>query len=293
MDIEKNIEYIGYGVLSKIARNTYIAINNFASKFLRLADKIKFEQYKMKFGERDDDIYIASYPKSGTTMMQMILYQLTTKGKMDFNHIYDVSPWIRNASFRNQSPPELPSPRIIKTHDYHNQFRKKTKGKFIYVYRNGMDVAVSLYHQNKNYNNSDLTLDTYLKRFLKNKLWFKHTKGWFKNKNKLPVLYVKYEDLLNDKRAEIDRLIEFTKLDVNADAIDKAIKYSSFDFMKKNEKKFGNQPRERKKVYDQFIRKGKIGEGEKSFNQEQKVNFNKSFNKIVKPFHDKVFCMDD
>ena len=105
----------------------------------------------MIFGERKDDIYISTYPKSGTTVMQMILYHLTTDGSMDFNHIYDVSPWIRNASFRSQKPPNLPSPRLIKTHDHYKDFDKNTKGRFIYVYRNGMDVAVSHFHQETNY----------------------------------------------------------------------------------------------------------------------------------------------
>ena len=64
-----------------------------------------------------------------------------------FDHIYDVSPWIRNAAYLGQKPPDLPSPRIIKSHDKHKTFFKETKGRFIFVYRNGMDVAVSLYNQ--------------------------------------------------------------------------------------------------------------------------------------------------
>ena len=80
-------EYAGYGILSNILRGIHKALNRIISRFLRLADKLRFEQYKMKFGQRDSDIYIVSYPKSGTTKMQMILYQLTTEGHMDFNHI--------------------------------------------------------------------------------------------------------------------------------------------------------------------------------------------------------------
>lgn len=284
IDIEKSIEYIGYGKLSNLCKSTYKRINKIAVSFGKLADKINFEQYKMIFGERSDDIYIATYPKSGTTLMQMILYHLTSDGNMDFNHIYDVSPWIRNASFKENKPLDLPSPRLIKTHDRYKSFPKNTKGRFIYVHRNGMDVLMSLYHQQKNYNKSNLNFDKFIKGSLKNKAWFKHTKAWFKNKNKFPVLYISYEDLLKNKRIEIDRIIEFCNLKPSSDAIDRAIKYSSFDYMKRNEKMFGDQPKENNKVFDQFIRKGKAGEGKKALSKEQKKEFNKKYEKIVAPY---------
>ena len=284
MDKEKSIEYIGYGALSNLFRKIYKAISKFGSKFAKLANELHFEQYKMVFGERKDDIYIATYPKSGTTLMQMILYHLTTDGKMDFEHIYEVSPWIRNASFRKQKPVELPSPRLIKSHDDYKKFPKGTKGKFIYVYRNGMDVAVSLYHQQKNYNKIDLKFDVFIKSSFKSKSWFKHTKGWFKNKNKFPILYVCYEDLLKHKRAEIDRIVEFCDLKPSNEAIDRAVKYSSFEYMKQNEKMFGDQALEDKNVYDQFIRKGKSGEGKEMFNKKQKEEFTRNYQKMVEPF---------
>jgi len=285
----ENFEYKGYSIMSNFLLKIYRIIDKFGNIFLKFSEKLRFEQYKMIFGERDEDIYIATYPKSGTTMMQMILYHLTSDGKMDFNHIYDLSPWIRNASFKKQAPIKLPSPRIIKTHDYHNEFPKGTKGRFIYVYRNGMDVAVSLYHQQKNYINSNLEFDKFLVNYFKKKAWFNHTKGWFKNNKNFPILYIKYEDLLQDKQKEIIKIIDFCKLTSSPEAIDRAIKYSSFEYMKIHEKKFGDQPQEHKKVYDQFIRKGKTGEGEEYFKQEQKDMFEKYYNKMVKSLENKIF----
>jgi len=135
-------EYNGYGVLAEQTLKVNKLLANLARYFFNLSNKFKFEQFKIIFGEREDDIYISTYPKSGTTLMQMILYHLTTDGKMDFKHIYEVSPWIHNASFIGQKPPDLTSPRIIKTHDNYKEFGKKTKGRFIYIYRNGMDVAI-------------------------------------------------------------------------------------------------------------------------------------------------------
>jgi hypothetical protein len=282
-------EYNGYGVLAELTFNINKQFGNLARYFFNLSHKFKFEQYKIIFGERKDDIYISTYPKSGTTLMQMILYHLTSDGKMNFKHIYDVSPWIRNASFIGQKPPDLNSPRIIKTHDSYKEFGKKTKGRFIYVYRNGMDVAISNFYQQKNYNNSDLKLDKYLNSFFKQKKWFKHTREWMINKNKLSILYIKYEDLLNNKTKEIDRIISFLGIPRNKKAINRALKYSSFEFMKKNENLFGEQSKISKKIFNQFIRKGKSGEGKSLFTKEQKEIFLVNYKRMVKNLEEKTF----
>lgn len=283
-DIEKDYTYIGYKKLYSLAIRL-------SARIKRFADNLHFEQYKLKFGERDSDIYIVTYPKSGTTLLQMILYQLTTKGGADFDHIYDVSPWIRNHSFLKKEPQEFPSPRIIKSHDYYHQFEKNKKGRFIFVYRDGMDVAVSLYHQNKNYNKTDLDFDKYLDKFLKpvKKSWFIYVKEWIENKHNFPVLYLRYEDLINDKRAQIERIIDFCELDVDESIIDRAMHFSSFEFMKAQEEKFGLQPKEKTVVYNQFIRKGKQGEGKAKLSESQQKEFSKHYSKIVKPLEEKVF----
>ncbi len=291
-NIEKSTEYIGYGQLARILNRIHLSIFKFGKKFKTYAARFTFEQYKMKFGERDDDIYIVSYPKSGTTLMQMIVYQMTTDGSMDFEHIYEVSPWTRNASHNGEPVPNLPSPRIIKSHDFYYYFKKKPKGKFIFVYRNGMDTAVSFFHQNKSYNNPDEKFDKYIQNFMKpsKKNWFNFCKAWFQNKKKFPILYVRYEDLMKDKTSEIHRIAEFCNIPINDEIINRTLERSSFEFMKLHEKKFGEQPKKKKeKVYDQFIRKGEVGKGKTEFSEEATKQFLKSYNKHVQKLEKKIF----
>jgi hypothetical protein len=284
---KENSEDLGYELIAQLFLKIGKIISRLGGWFVKRANKFHFEKYKLKFGERDDDIYISTYPKSGTTMMQVILYQLTTEGNMNFNHIYEVSPWIRNAAFKNQKVAGLASPRLIKTHDSYKDFPKETKGCFIHVHREGKDVAVSLYNQNKNYNNNNLKFEKFLKNFLKEKTWFKYSKNWFRNKKGLKILHVHYENLLKDKLKEILRIVQFLELNVDQEAIDRAVKYSSFEYMKEHENKFGEQPPENpkhKKLYENFIRKGKIGEGDQMFTKKQKETYDKYYKKIVKPF---------
>lgn len=49
----------------------------------------RMKKLMQDFGARETDIYVVTFPKSGTTLMQMIIYQLTTQGNMDFQHLYD------------------------------------------------------------------------------------------------------------------------------------------------------------------------------------------------------------
>ena len=56
------------------------------------------------FRPRPDDIFIASYPRSGTTWMQMILYQMISGGDMDFRACFRGLPVVRAVHLQRQGP---------------------------------------------------------------------------------------------------------------------------------------------------------------------------------------------
>ncbi len=236
----------------------------------------------VEFGQREDDIYVATYMKSGTTLTQMILYQLTTDGNMEFRHINDVCPWPRNASFRNLKPANIPAPRILKTHDRYGKFEKDTKGRFICVIRDGMDLSVSLYHHYKNYNNPTLTFDQNFENAFVSDTetnWFSFTREWLDNKHGFPILYLKYEDIVGDFDGTMKKIVDFCGLKVTPEIIARTRERCSFEFMKKHEEKFGVERFEDKRVLDQFIRKGMPGEGKQQLTPQQTETFVKSYKK--------------
>ena len=252
--------------------------------------ELNFLRYKLLFGERDDDIYIVTFPKSGTTLMQMLLYQLTTAGSMHFKHIYDVSPWIRNEAYRGKSPRELTSPRLIKSHDGYDKFDRATKGRFIYVYRNPMDVAVSLYNQRISYGLPKLDFQKFLDHFIHGSKmnWFSFNRKWFENRHKFNILYISYEELLEDFDSALGRIAGFLDINYKTSDKDRIAAHCNFDFMKQHEEKFGVQPPEKPPmVFDQFIRKGKTGEGRRSIPPELQQVFVKQYREKVRPFEQK------
>src|SRR4051794_7234922 len=73
-----------------------------------------YKRCRYQFKPREDDIFVVTFPKSGTTWLQAILYQLTTDGNMNFSNISDVCPFF--ADWRNDDFNKMASPRIFKSH---------------------------------------------------------------------------------------------------------------------------------------------------------------------------------
>lgn len=150
----------------------------------------------------------------------------------------------------------------------------------IYIVRNPFDVAVSYsYHSNitieKSVNilcNDDAILASSTKRMdpqIRQKIfsWSLHVKSWLDNPS-LPVLIVKYEDLLADTVAEFSRIVKFLKLEYDKARIEKAVKFSSFQELSNQELKNGFK--EKPLNSNKFFRNGKVGSGINELNKEQK-----------------------
>ncbi len=248
--------------------------------------------YFLDFEERDSDIYIATFLKSGTTWVQVILYNLLHSYDYDFEHLYDVSPWVRNeAHLRNTAERvnQLPSPRLIKSHDTYDFFSEKVKGRFIFVYRDGKDVAASLFHHNKNYRDPDLTFDkNYEAYFVKPRKgfnWFNYTNSWLQNKNNFNIHYTSYERLKTNFEETVRQMAHFLGVEVTDEKLKRIKENTSFEVMKKYESKFGEKPTKSSRlVFNQFIRKGTSGEGVKYMNEAQHSLFDKQYKNLIQPF---------
>ncbi len=216
-----------------------------------------FEMRKVlsDLGERESDIHIVSHAKSGTTLTQMMLYQMTTDGNMDFKHLYDVSPWPGWALSYDLEIKDLTPRRLIKSHDLYSFMKHIKKGKFIFLIRN---VLNSFYHHTKDYYGQDESYEDWVLKGMDH--WYKYNEGWLKNEAGLDILYLNYEDTITRKDEQIEKIAKFIGMDISEEKKKRVIERTSFEFMKQHEEKFGEQPN-KKKVYNNFIRKGKAGEG--------------------------------
>jgi len=240
---------------------------------------------------RPDDIFVVTYPRSGTTWVQMILYQLFTDGEMDFAHIQEWSPYYEDWIIDDRSFEHLPSPRVFKSHLKYKRV-PKVPCKYIYVVRNGKDVALSLFHFSRTNHILSLThrnfmgdFGEFFELFLKGKVvgsWFKHVSQWWENRQNLNVLFLTYEELTSNREQAIRKIIDFCGKEVEPETFSRIVERSSFAFMKQHEDKFDpiiGTLVDRGMKTGNFIRKGEVGGWKEYLSSEQEELFQRRFTK--------------
>ncbi|XP_040346336.1 sulfotransferase 1 family member D1-like [Herpailurus yagouaroundi] len=185
------------------------------------------------------------------------------------------------------------SPRLVKTHLPVQLLPSsfwKNNCKMVYVARNAKDVAVSYYYfyQMAKLHPEPGTWEEFLDKFMTGKVafgaWYDHVKGWWEKRNDYRILYLFYEDMKEDPKREIQKLLKFLDKDLPEETVDKILYYSSFDVMKQNP--FTNYTTVAGVRMDHsispFMRKGILGDWKNHFTVAQYERFEKEYDKKMK-----------
>jgi hypothetical protein len=226
-----------------------------------------------RYHPRPDDLFIACFAKSGTTLMQMMLYQLTTPGEMDFPHIASVAPWFESCLQEDQAKffDEMASPRIFKSH---LSYARMPRGaKIIYLARDFRDVVVSAYHHDCLVSGCDLDFASHVDRLIAGQgrfgSWYAHLRSWWPHRNDPNVLFLLYEDIVADLPAAVRRVAEFCNLPLDERKQARVVERCSVSFMKQHAEKFDPRLSQRSPHRRSFIRNGVSGEGRRTLSSRQ------------------------
>uniref|UniRef100_A0A8C5PVM0 Sulfotransferase n=1 Tax=Leptobrachium leishanense TaxID=445787 RepID=A0A8C5PVM0_9ANUR len=250
------------------------------------------------FQARPDDFLIATYPKAGTTWMQEIIDLVLHEG--DVEKTKRAPTHVRFPFLEICSPPPVPSgidvlektpsPRLIKTHLPYLLVPKsfwEQNCKVIYVARNAKDNVVSYYYfdqMNKTQPDPG-PWETYIEKFLRGDVawgsWFDHVIGWWEAKAKHPILYIFYEDMKEDPKREIRKVMTFLEKNLSEDVLEKVVQHTSFKVMKENP--MANYSSMPDYIMDHssspFMRKGEVGDWKNQFTDAQRKMFDEEYAK--------------
>ncbi|MBI1256807.1 MAG: hypothetical protein GC204_05005 [Chloroflexi bacterium] len=149
----------------------------------------------------------------------------------------------------------------------------------IYVIRNPLDVAVSYAHHNhwsidemieamadENYGLSHIPMGQSLQLPQRLFSWSSHVRSWV-DATDFPIFIVRYEDMIFNPLETFSSVIQFLGEALNVERVKKAIRFSSFGELKKQEEKHGFK--ETPPDAQMFFRKGIAGEGRNVLTPEQ------------------------
>jgi hypothetical protein len=101
--------------------------------------------------------------------------------------------------------------------------------------------------------------------------WYRNIQGWWPHVNEDNVLWLRYEDMKLDLPGSVDRILDFLDWDITAEERERAIEYSSFDWMHVHADKFTRQLAMDKPAFKPggLIRKGRVGDHKTLLSAEQ------------------------
>ncbi|XP_071495812.1 sulfotransferase 1C4-like [Diadema antillarum] len=211
------------------------------------------------FEVRPDDVWIASFPKSGSHWMIEIVSLIHARGipenmdrsitgsKVEMINLQQRFPL--SCKEEHTSPVDMTphldkvaipaSPRIIPTHlkiDLLPPHLLQT-GKVIYVARNPKDLAASFFHFFGNSLSGNFTLEAAVQGFINDEVpfgpWFSHVQGYWNIRHERNVLFLLYEDMKKNPVHSVRQVAEHLGVDLSDDELRSVVDYSSFSGMKK------------------------------------------------------------
>ncbi|WP_342376002.1 sulfotransferase domain-containing protein [Myxococcus stipitatus] len=194
------------------------------------------------------DVFVASFPKCGTTWMQQIVHGLRTGGSMDFEEISLVIPWLEfpRLSGVDLGGPQVASPRAFKSHLRWEVIPKG--GRYLYITRAPADALVSFYHFLEGWmfepgacSVQDIYEGVFLNDLLFGNYWA-HLRSWWQVRERDDVLLMTYEDLIEDLAGSVRRIGAFMGLDVDDALAAKVTHQASFAFMHAHQGQFDDHP---------------------------------------------------
>ncbi len=206
------------------------------------------------------DVFLASYPRSGSTWTRFVLYEILAGEPSSFDN---VNRGIPENGIHWLARPLLPGEgRLIKTHEPY----RREYGRAVYLVRDMRDVIFSQYSREKELGILYDDFDGYLSKFLQGKIsgfgaWQKHIESWLESPlaRRGDLLLLKFEDMRKDMQSAISHMLDFFGVPVLPEVVRAAIANNSLDRMREKETQSKTLHQAKGGEEGRFVRKGSVG----------------------------------
>ena len=189
------------------------------------------------FQARSTDVFVATYPKSGTTWMQQIVHGLRSSGSMDFGEITEVVPWLEACSDLGQDPhaQQVGGFRAFKTHFSYDLVPKDAR--YIYVVRDPKDVLLSFYRffEGFMFEPGSISLTDFAHTFFmsgsKSGKYWDHICSYWAIRQQPNMLMLTFESLKQNLAPAVEKVARFIGLQPTPEQMERVLHQSSYGFM--------------------------------------------------------------
>ena len=247
-----------------------------------------FIRFQRHFKALDQDIILASSPKSGSTWMKALVFSVLNRDRYDQSNTpllssnpHDIVPSFESSLFSDNPKHDLakiPSPRLFGTHILYSCLPEQvicSGSRIVYLCRNPLDSIVSFWHYirgHPQWPGPDWSLEDCVEAFCRGEsmagpFWDQVLGFWrasLKNPNK--VLFLKYEDVWEDTASHVNRVAEFLGFPFSLEekekgVVDQIVDFCSFENLKELDVNKHGKLSVRSNLGNKvFFRKGEVGD---------------------------------
>ncbi|MEL6544819.1 MAG: sulfotransferase domain-containing protein [Myxococcota bacterium] len=221
---------------SLVLRGVDQAVHRGLSAGADVARVTRFLSGRSRFVGREDDVFVATYPRSGTTWVHAMVYYLLHGLDTEFFHISEVAPWWERTLAHRADGVEylaaLSGPRVLKSHARPEWLPKR--GRKIYVVRDAGDVARSYFRLYRTHLGFEGTIEEFVERMRRGRVQYgrhaDHVNAWSKHRDS--VLWLRYETVFSDARKTLSALCAYLGCDADPKLLEAVLDKTAIDSMR-------------------------------------------------------------